>query len=166
MRFNIINPCDPYTMLAVDLEIAAVAISAIGEGKYALEEIGGDRSGQVPFFITGGHDEWFTKQFGRNFEATVEHVVTNRAEALVKALASVFIGTPADVLAFEELAKTCPDEEAYVELKLKKHDEKRTSVNDIGRRAWSLANGVVQAELAKAAAIEFAQSEASTATIQ
>lgn len=152
MLFNILNPSDPYTMRAVDLEIAAVAICLLGEGKYGLEEIGGDRSGQVPMFLKDGHDEWFTKQFGRDFSATVNHVVETRYEELVKALHSVFIGTPADKMKFDDLAAKCPDDEAAAELLLKTHDEKRTSMNDIGRRAWNLARSVVETKLASAEA--------------
>lgn len=154
MLFNIINPSDPYTMRAVDLEIAAVAVCLLGEGKYALEQIGGDRSANVPFFITGGHDEWFTKQFDRDFGATVSHVCSTRAEELCKALASVFIGTPADMLAFEDAAKACPDEEAVALLKLSTHDAKRTSMNDIGRHAWHLSLAVVQVQQLKDQAAE------------
>lgn len=161
MLFNIINPSDPYTMRAVDLEIAAVAICLLGSGKYALEEIGGDRSGEVPFFILGGHDEWFTRQFDRDFKTTVDVVVDKRAEELVKSLASVFCGTPADKLAFDDLVKTCPDEEAAAELLLKTHDAKRGSDNDIGRHAWTLAKSIVEVNLMKAA-----EAEAAAATIQ
>lgn len=149
MLFNIINQSDPYTLRAPDLEIAAVAICLLGEGKYGLEEIGGDRSGRVPMFLIGGHEEWFAKQFGRDFATTVNHVVGKRPEELCKALASVFIGTPADMLAFEEAAKACVDVEEIAVLKLKTHDEKRTSLNDIGRRAWHLSLAVVQAEQLK-----------------
>lgn len=158
MLFNIINPSDPYTMRAPDLEVAAVAICLLGEGKYGLEQIGGDRSAQVPMFLIDGHDEWFTKQFERDFNATVDHVIATRADELVKALHSVFIGTPAAKLAFDELAKNCPDDESYATLLLQTHDAKRTSLNDIGRRAWALAQSVVQVEVAKA--------EAAVATIQ
>lgn len=162
MLFNIINPSDPYTMRAVDLEIAAVAVCMIGSGEYALEEIGGDRSGHVPMFLFGGLDEWFTKQFGRGFNATVEVVVSKRADELIKALASVHIGTPANKAAFDEQAAQCTDEDAYSDLLHKLHDEKRSSMNDIGRRAWHLARSVVETKLLQAECA----AEAATATIQ
>lgn len=163
MLFNIINPSDPYTMRAVELEVAAVAVCVLGEGKYALEEISGDRSGQVPFFLTGGHDAWFTKQFGRTFAESLNYVCTRRHEELVKTLASVHIGTPADKAAFDERAAQCPDPEAVVELLHELHDAKRTSMNDIGRRAWQMAQALVEQRLLKeAVAIE----QAAGATIQ
>jgi hypothetical protein len=109
-------------------------------------------------FLTGQPDEWFLKQFNNNFSDTVDYVCRSRQDELCKALASVFIGTPADMLAFEEAAKACPDDESIVILKLTTHDEKRTSDNDIGRHAWHLSMAVVQAELLK--------NQAADATIQ
>lgn len=166
MLFNISNPSDPYIMRAVDLEIAAVAVSVLGHGKYMLEEIGGDRSGLVPAFLFGGHDEWFTKQFGRDFAATLQHVMDNRQDELVKALASVFCGTPADKIKFDELAAKCQDEEAYATLLLSTHDAKRTSTNDIGRQAWDMARQMTMVQLVKAEALAVATEQAATATIQ
>ena len=92
MKFNLINPSDPYTIEAVDLEVAAVAVAFLGCGKYALEGIGAAAGQDVPIFLFGGHDEWFTKKFGKNFEATSEHVVEHRPEELAAALDSVALG--------------------------------------------------------------------------
>lgn len=142
MLFNIINPSDPYTLEAPDLAIAAVAICLLGEGKYALEELGGDRSGYVPAFLMGGHDEWFIKQFGADFSAVVDRIVATRSDELSRALASVFIGNARDKRAFDSAAAECPDQDAFFELLHQTHDAKRTSVNDIGRRAWALADAV------------------------
>jgi len=140
MHFNLINPSDPYTVQAPDLEIAAIVCALLGEGKYSLEQISGDRSAMVPFFLFGGHDEWFTKQFGRDFKATLNHVATARRGELIKSLTSVHLGTPADKLKFDELAAQCPDEEAVMALLHEHHDGKRSSANDIGRLAWSMAH--------------------------
>jgi hypothetical protein len=160
MHFNIINPSDPYTMRAVDLEVAAVAVGVLGVGQYGLEEIGGDRSGVVPMFISGGHDEWYTKQFGRNFSDTLNHVLNHRHDELVKALASVHLGTPADKAAFDERAARCADPEAVVELLHELHDAKRTSDNDIGRRAWQMAQALVEQRMAREAAVAEATEQA------
>lgn len=144
MLFSIINPSDPYTMRASELEVAAVAVALLGVGQYGLEQIGGDRSAQVPMFPTGGHDDWYQKQFGRDFSASLDHVMTNRFEELIKTLASVHIGTPADKAAFDERAAQCPDPESVVELLHELHDGKRTSANDIGRQAWQMALALVE----------------------
>lgn len=59
MKFEIINPSDPYTMEADDLEIAAVSVSFLGDGKYALEGIDDAQGNNVPMFLLGGHDECY-----------------------------------------------------------------------------------------------------------
>lgn len=169
MLFNIINAPEPYILRAVDLEVAAIAISAIGEGLLGLEEIGGDRSGVVPLFtVRGAADAWFAKQFGRNFGDSLNHVlgIDDRYEEVVRALHSVFIGTPADKLAFDELAAKCPDDEAYVALLLSTHDAKRTSDHDIGRQAWDMALRMVEGRLARNVAMAEAVEEAAGATKQ
>lgn len=144
MLFSITNPSDPYTMEAPDLEIAACAVALLGRGAYGLQELSGDKSGNVPPFPVTGHDEWFTRQFGRNFDATLNYVVEQRGEALAKALASVFIGTPADKRAFEHDARDCADEDAFHALLTARHDALRKSLNDIGRQAWAMADIVSQ----------------------
>lgn len=154
MLFNIINPHDPYTMEAPDLEIAANAIAMIGAGQYGLHELSGDQSGNVPIFLTDGHDEWFTKQFGRNFAASLTHVMDTRPDDLAKALASVFVGTPTDKRNFEHEARDCVNEEEFHSLLTKRHDALRGSTNDIGRYAWGLADIVSAHALETAPAVK------------
>ncbi len=154
MLFNIINPHDPYTLEAPDLEIAANAIALIGKGAYGLHELSGDQSGHVPMFPIDGHDEWFTKQFGRDFKASLEHVMATRSDALSKALASVFVGTPADKREFDRDAAACADEAEFHKLLTTRHDALRGSSNDIGRFAWGLADIVAETALAQAPAVK------------
>jgi len=112
MKFEIINPSDACTMYAPDLEVAAVAVSFLGDGKYPLEGLD-DAAGQgVPAFLFGGHDEWFSAKFGMSFQDTAEHVLNHRNEELATALDSVMLrGT-------------------------------RSSMNDIAGRARALAQAV------------------------
>ena len=140
MLFDIINPHDPYTLEADDLEIAANAIALIGRGQYGLQQLSGDKSATMPMFPVTGHDEWFTKQFGRDFATSLNYVMENRAADLAKALASVSIGTPAQKREFEQEAADCKDEEEFQALLAKRHDAIRTSMVDIGRIAWGIAD--------------------------
>jgi hypothetical protein len=146
MLFSIINPSDPYTMEAPDLEIAAVAVCLIGNGKYALREISGDQSGFVPMFPFGGHDAWFMKQFDRDFSASVKVVSETpaRRTQLIKALASVNIGDIHYRREFDQKAALCTTPEEAAALWYSHHDAKRTSENDIGRRAWALGQAVLE----------------------
>lgn len=154
MLFTILNPHDPYTMEAPNLEIAAVAIALIGKGQYGLHELSGDQSGNVPLFPETGHDEWFTKQFGRDFAASLRHVMDTSAGELAKALASVFIGPPTYRRAFEQEARDCVDEDEFQALLTKRHDEKRGGMIDIGRYAWGLADIVGETALEQAPAVK------------
>lgn len=115
MKFNIVNPSDPYTMEADDLEIAAVAVCLLGDGKYPLDALGddADKGNNVPAFLFGGHDEWFTSRFGRNYEATADLCITQRGDALARALESVTLQAI-----------------------------RRTSMNDIGERALRFAQNI------------------------
>lgn len=89
MKFEIINPSDPYTIEADDLEIAAVAVSLLGDGKYPLVGLG-DAAGQdMPPFLFGGHDEWFIENFGGDFEEVGRKVITHRLDALIHSFDSV-----------------------------------------------------------------------------
>lgn len=117
MKFEIINPSDPYNMEADDLEVAAVAVCLLGNGKYGLDGIDGRRKTEVPVFLLGGHDEWFEENFGANYERTAERVLNQRGDALARALESVTLGR-----------------------------ERRSSLNDIGGEAKELARAVRLAE--------------------
>lgn len=111
MEFEIINPSDPYTITAPDLEIAAAAVVLLGNGKYSLE--GKDGTPDVPFFLFGGHDEWFQEKFDRSLNESIEWILGSRAEELAACLDSVKIGSA-----------------------------ERSSMNDIGGRAKAIAANI------------------------
>lgn len=115
MRFDLINPSDPYTLEADDLEIAAVAVCLLGNGKYPADALCDDANlgNNVPAFLFGGHDEWFTKRFGGTFEEVVDRALKERGDAVARALESVTLGRA-----------------------------ERTSLNDIGGKARELAAAV------------------------
>lgn len=115
MRFEIVNPSDPYTMEADDLQIAVVAVSLLGDGKYPLKGLGEDAGQDVPFFAFGGADEWFLEKFGMNYETTATHALEHRHDDLAKAFESVTLGR-----------------------------SKRSSMNDIGGRAKAIAQAIRQ----------------------
>lgn len=113
MRFEIVNPSDPYTMEAPDLEVAAVACCLLGNGKYMLTGLD-DAAGQdVPAFVFGGHDEWFVSKFGANYEAVACRVLDERGAELADALNSI-----------------------------PRLRERRTSLNDIGSKAHAIAAAI------------------------
>jgi hypothetical protein len=119
MRFNLINPSDPYTFEADDFEVAAVAVCLLGNGKYPADALGddADKGNNVPAFLFGGHDEWFESRFGASYEATADRVLKDRSDALARALESVTLGR-----------------------------ERRTSLNNIGGKAQELARAIRDAD--------------------
>jgi len=94
MRFNLVNPSDPYTLEADDLEVAAVAVCLLGCGKYPADALGddADKSNNVPAFLFGGHDEWFQARFGGTYEAVAERCLKERADAIARCFESVTLG--------------------------------------------------------------------------
>lgn len=87
MKFEIINPSDKCFMIAEDLMVAAIAVSLLSEGKYALEGVDNDK--EVPLFLFGGHDEWFKNQFDLSFEEAMLVVVSEKKPQLISALESI-----------------------------------------------------------------------------
>lgn len=89
IQFDIINPHDPYTMTAETHQVAAVAVCLLGEGKYGLNGLAPYEGMEVPVFLLGGHDRWFTSAFGTSFEQTANECLTNQREAVAAALESI-----------------------------------------------------------------------------
>ena len=89
MKFEIVNPSDPYTMEADDMRTAAVVCCLLGEGTYMLKGLGDAKGQDVPPFLLNGMDQWFTEKFGGNFEATFDAIMATNAEALARSFESV-----------------------------------------------------------------------------
>lgn len=133
MIYDIANPSDAYTMKTDDEEAAVLACMFLGEGQYALTD---ERGEQVcPFFMFGGDpDTFMLKKYGRTLKAAID---AKRAE-FADALDSVLIGSMEDRKDYEEaIALMTPENAATFEAS--RHDKRRTSMNNIGRRAKALA---------------------------
>lgn len=87
--YEICNPSDPYTMEADDLEVAAVAVFALGGGHYPL--LDKDGATVVPAFLFGGSAEWVAETFSCTVDELFERVKGQKRAALVAALDSVQI---------------------------------------------------------------------------
>lgn len=129
---EIVNPSDEYTIAHKDELILAVACSLLGRGKYALEAKDGRRV--CPMFLFGGSDEWFAAKGVPDLVAFLRV----RGMEVADALESVLIGGYRDREELDEAtAKMTPEEkEAFL---FKRHDRHRTSMNNIGAAAKSLA---------------------------
>jgi hypothetical protein len=137
--WEISNPSDRYTMMVDDLEVAAVACMLLGHGQYGLHELEGEER-EVPIFLFGGHDEWSTATFGVPVRDLLKRVYEGpKREALIQALDSVLIGKPVDRRSYEKGLELIDDPEKRRAWRDHWHDERRSSMNDIGACAWGLA---------------------------
>ncbi|MFJ0091963.1 hypothetical protein ACLDXG_19785, partial [Acinetobacter baumannii] len=94
MIFELINPSDKCTFEAPNLKIAALVTCVLGNGQYSAKGIENDLD--VPFFIFGGHDEWFISNFGLNFKETYIQVRNEEKFDLVNSFNSVLLGSYLD----------------------------------------------------------------------
>ncbi len=138
MLYQIINPSDSYTIDCPDLEIATVACCMLGGGQYGFEPLD-DGAVAVPMFLFGGVQDFCEKHFKQAFDDVRARVTTHRVAALADALDSVLIGKDAYKRA-QKLAEwaALPPEQMRA-LRAVYHDKRRTSMNDIGGRAYEMA---------------------------
>lgn len=84
MKFEIINPSDE-AYIEGDFKICCLATLFFGDGKYGLQQVGGDLTMPILFFEPRP-DEWFKSQFGKPLKELLDEV---SKEELGKALLSV-----------------------------------------------------------------------------
>ena len=138
MLYELVNPSDPYTLECDDLEVAAIVSCLLGEGKTPLRDVEKDELA-VPFFLFGGHDEWFRDRFGRDFSATLTLVAETKRDQLVKAFESLVIGSVSDRAIYRSAMDNIPDEERRKAFARDWADKKRSSITDYGRSAVAYA---------------------------
>jgi hypothetical protein len=134
--YEIINPSDKYTIVCPDHEVASVACFLLGEGRYGFDPIDGSHLPSVPIFLFGGAEEWVNEQFGETVATLMDRCLTQRMEALADAFDSTIIGNRE---AFFALAPAF-GEPGYLEARAKWHEANRSSLNDIGGRAYRFAD--------------------------
>lgn len=138
MLFEIVNPSDTATLEAVDFEVACCACLLLGEGTYGLREVGGVREMPILAFFPGDANTWFSGQFGRTVEAALNAIWKD--SALSACLESVLLGNADDRDVYRTAMEAITDEAARKKFKATWHDKHRSSMNDICKAAWSLAD--------------------------
>lgn len=142
MRYEIINPSDPYTFDAPSHETATLAILIMGEGQLAAEPLDAHSPEEVvPLLLFGTVKEYCLKRFGVEPNELLKRALDDpaRREGLADALDSVLIGRPEDRAAFETKHPTPGARRAA---RIEYHDRKRSSMNDIARYAWQVAQTI------------------------
>lgn len=132
MEFELINPSDPYTFIAEDLETAALVVFILGEGKYGAETEDGNN--EVPVFLFGGAEEWYTSMFRR----TITEGYEEKKKAVVSALESMMLGHFRDRKRYNAALSAITDPEKKKEF-IKKWQDDCNSLNNIGNEAHKLA---------------------------
>jgi hypothetical protein len=140
MLYEIVNPSDPYVMEADDRAVACAAGLILGEGAYALKAEGASGADlALPIFIFGGAVEWFNE----TFPTPLESFVPANSKAIAAALETVTIGKFDDYHRLRRAAEALP-EDARAAFLTSWHDDKRSSLNNIGRRAKAIAKGLIE----------------------
>lgn len=130
MLFSIVNPSDAYTLETDSFEAAALATLLVGRGQYALEALD-DGGKEMPLFLFGGLEEWWTATFKKTFSASVDDALVNPA-AVIAAADSVVIGSSADRRTYNAALVAIDDPGKRQTFIDRWNDEKRSSLNDIG----------------------------------
>jgi len=135
--YELVNPSDAYTFQAPTLLIAACATVLIGRGKYAAhpEDGKGEKNEEVPMFFFGGVEEWFKE---KGVESLGDYINAHREE-VATCLDTFLIGDMKERKAFDRLIGCISNPEEKEKARLAFHDEKRSSMNNIGEYAWKLA---------------------------
>lgn len=149
--WEIINPSDPYTMEADDFEVATVACYTLGGGRMGLREIGG-AARTVPVMLFGWDRAWFAEHFGCDELVLVQRVRSTKADALASAFESCMIGRASDRASYRKGLELIDDPEKRLAWRDHWHDERRSSLNDIGRVAWEMAASIRKGMAAVASA--------------
>ena len=135
--YRIINPSDPYTFRAEDDKIAVAAVIVLGKGQYDVERFGNDGSlgALLAFMLEADVEERLVGLFG---EGGLKDFLNANLVKIAEALESVACVNSGERFLYER-AMSFMDEEARIKYRDEVHSKFRTSMNDIGARAWALA---------------------------
>ena len=139
MLFEIINPSDKCTLVADSFELAALAVCFIGNGQYGLKGL--DCEHEVPPFIFCDVDEWFLKNFNRDFKGSSDFAFNENAAEMIKIFDGVMIGG-ADQRELFELKQKDLNEEDKKAFRENWLNERRSSINNICAYAWRIAKNL------------------------
>lgn len=139
MEYKLINPSDPYTFIADDLETASLVVLLLGTA-YGAEPKGGGEN--VPIFLFGGALEWYTDHFKR----TPDDGMGEKKEAVADALASFMFGGFEDRRRYEAAISAITDPEKKAQF-MHEWQDGRSSLNNIGGKAHQLAKALRNKEV-------------------
>jgi hypothetical protein len=139
--YEIVNPSDPYTLASADRGVACATGLLLGEGRYGLTVLSGPDGAEgaegLPIFLFNADEclPWFQAQFGMGFG---EFLAAHRA-AIAECLESVRIGSLADRVTYQAGLDLITEEANRVVWRDRWHEQRRSSMNNIGGAACRLA---------------------------
>lgn len=136
MLYSIVNPSDPYTIESSSLDVAVMAVILLGQGNYGLTSLDGGQD--VPMFTFGGGDEWCRIHFKEDIMGLSNRVMDENLSEVADSLDSVLYGDKKDRIEFIESTKDM-DRNNFLAERIMRQDSRRSSMNDIGERAYRMA---------------------------
>lgn len=134
MEYALINPSDPYTFLAPDLEVAALVVFLLGTMYGAKSK---DEKNTVQIFMFGGAKEWYQSEFKR----TPDEGLEKRRTEVADALASMMYGNFEERRRYQAALSAITDDQKREEF-IAEWQDGRSSLNDIGGYAHKLAKKI------------------------
>lgn len=140
MLYEIINPSDCYTIEAKSLDVAFVACVFLGSGQYAFEPFE-EAATRIPIFLFGGTEEWCSEHLKEGFEAVVDRVMADpgKKAELAECFDSCLIGKRPMRDTYYAGLELIDDPAKREQWRHRWHEERRSSLNDIGGRAYGMA---------------------------
>jgi hypothetical protein len=158
MYYQIINPSDTYTMRTDDPKLAVLAGIILGNGTYGVSDEAGNEI--LPIFLLDprGLIAWCEAQYGCAPGALYANA---DKRALAACLNSVAICSLTDRGLWDMAVHAMTDPAARQAWLEAWHDHQRSSINNIGARAWASARSIIAAvEDSEDAAAEVGQAAA------
>jgi len=134
MLYDILNPSDPMSFRAPDLQIAALSMFLLSNGKFGADcrEGGGE---DVPVFLFGGAQAWWDEKF----DTSIDDTIIRRAGEVADALDSIIYGDWGSRPRFEQQLEKIGDAQARRDFIDTWNDEHRSSLNNVVEVASGIA---------------------------
>ena len=94
LKFEIVNPHDPYVMEAESFEVACVSMLLLAEGNYGLTSLDEPKGKDMPvmvFWDDVGFNKWSQEEFGKSMDQMLEQIDRDKVhcERVVSALETI-----------------------------------------------------------------------------
>lgn len=147
--YEVVNPSDAATIIADEDVVAAVAVLVLSSGRYGVERVDGKPLDcPAPLIVFGGEQayaEWCEQALGETLDNWLR---TRRADVAV-CLASCLYGDAQDRASYDNAIELIESEQGKSEYRRRWEDDRRSSMNQICKRAWSMARQLKDADLAE-----------------